>query len=215
VFLSLLLAFAHAGARDLSEEAVHTPPADHALTAQLGLSGALDPKLRVTGGKRKGLTWQASTQLMTRDGEGLKLYPAFDAGNTSVLAMRVGGLLRHPLDERFTLELGMAIEPISGFGMAARGLQSDLPVLGMIFGAPTAWFHTMETSGGVELALGRGDAPVALWIGGVVSAAGMWTDGEAVFDPEPERDPDAPVTDEDLRKSMELLQPSVALTWRF
>jgi len=167
---------------------------------QAGVSASADPRLRVSGGTHRGLTWQASAQVVGRPGDGWSAFPALGPRSGSYVAVRGGVLGRIAAADQVTLEIGLALEPLSGFEGAARGMQTDFGPIGAMVMMPMAWFHTAETTVGLDVGLGS-DSPVSLWAGSNLTAASLWFDGSGAMD------------DEDLtdRQTVELLQPSVAL----
>ncbi len=184
-------------------EVVETESREIEHRVQATLTGALDPRVRVSRhaeGHRWGL--QASVQVY-RHGQDWSPTPApllTDGGLW--IAPRIGLLWRHSMaGDRLHFELGAAFNPIAVVEGLVLGGRTDLPVLGATFGSAIGGYHSVEYTTAFELDV---TDRFSAWGGMLVSTQSMWWEGRSLFDDEALDEAD----------SMLLLQPSVGISFR-
>jgi hypothetical protein len=147
------------------------------METQVAVVGDTDVRVRATGDVERGLTWQVSGQLYGgREGDGFYVYPALSREQGDFMAFRFGGMVRHPLSERTSLQLGMAWEPVSVVeGVVVGSRNNIIPHIAVVAVPAMAMLHTMESTVAVRHALSD---RVAVEAGVYPSGASMWFHGD-------------------------------------
>jgi hypothetical protein len=182
-----------------------SPSATVERSVQASITATADPRVRLTRfapDRRWGL--QASVQVYRQDGEDWRVtpWPLLTDGGVWV-APRIGLLWHtHLGGDRFQLELGLAIDPLTFVEGAVMGGRLDTPLLGVTFLSLMGAYHSIEYTSALTFDV---TPRVSVWGGFLVSATSIWWNEGNLLDEQELSE----------QETLLLLQPSVGMCLRF